>query len=219
MAKEVKIDTYSEADLIEMFNLIRLEGNEEHFLMKEWVNTTPLQLSHEEAFLFEKISEEVTRKIAGWKEETLKMKFISFVLFLGNMVDNGKYSTYFEETISATVEGHFLKTQTDFMVSTGILNKPKKPFFHFQEYKKLKNPSGDPVAQLIEAFLIAQEKNKNGKPLYGCTVTGKYWEFFVIQDKTYCISKSYDCTDREILKVIIAILRKFVVILNERLLD
>jgi hypothetical protein len=218
MAKEIKIDTYSEADLIEMFNLIRLEGNDEHPLMKEWVETNTT-LTDQEAFLFDTISKEVRQKIAGWKEETLKMKFISFVLFLGNMVDNGKYSTYFEETISATVEGHFLKTQTDFMVSTGILDKPKKPFFHFQEYKKFKNPSGDPVPQLIEAFLIAQEKNQNGKPLYGCTVTGKYWDFFIMEGKTYCISKSYDCTERDDLMLIIAILRKFVVILNERLLD
>ncbi len=218
MTEEVKIDNYSEADLIEMFHLIRLEGNDKHPLMAEWVDASTT-LNEHEIFLFEKISNEASEKIASWNEETLKMKFISLVLLLGNMGDNGKYSSYFEQTISATVEGNFLKTQTDFMISTGIFSKPKNPFFHFQEYKKHKNPSGDPAAQLIEAFLIAQEKNQNGKPLYGCTVTGKYWDFFVMQDKIYCISMTYDCAKRQDLMQIIAILRKFIAILNERLID
>ena len=149
MAKEVKIDTYSEADLIEMFNLTRLEGNHKHSLMAEWVDASTT-LTHEELFLFEKISTESAEKIASWNEETLKMKFISLVLLLGNMVDNGKYSTYFECTLSATVEGHFLKTQTDFMVSTGIFNKPKKPFFHFQEYAPHLPPRRQGCSFLLE---------------------------------------------------------------------
>jgi hypothetical protein len=67
--------------------------------------------------------------------------------------------------------------------------------------------------------LIAQEKNKNGKPMYGCTVVGKYWEFLILENRTYCVSRSYDCTDQEDLLQIIAILRKFKAILETRLLN
>ncbi len=88
-----------------------------------------------------------------------------------------------------------------------------------QEYKKLKDPSGDPVPQLIEGFLISMHENNNSKPMYGCTVTGKYWDFFVMEGRTYCISKSYDCTDKEDLLLIISILRKFKDILENTLLD
>ena len=104
------------------------------------------------------------------------------------------------------------------MLAKGILDMPTAPYFHFQEWKKQKDPTGDPVPQLIEAFLIAQEVNKNDKPLYGCTITGKFWDFFIMEHKTYCISKSYDCTDPQDLLQIIAILRKFVEILETRLL-
>jgi hypothetical protein len=104
------------------------------------------------------------------------------------------------------------------MIADGILETPKTPYFYFQEYKKVKDPKGDVTAQVLEAFLIAQENNKTPNPLYGCTVSGRYWEFLIMLDKTYCISKSYDCTDNDDLLQIIAILRQFKLILETRLL-
>jgi hypothetical protein len=62
-------------------------------------------------------------------------------------------------------------------------------------------------------------ENNNGKPMYGCTVTGAYWEFFVMEGKTYCISNSYDCRNKEHLLKIIGILRKYKEILETRILD
>jgi hypothetical protein len=104
------------------------------------------------------------------------------------------------------------------------LETPKVPYFYFQaggvpQYKKVKDPKGDPTAQLLEAFLIAQEKNNNNKILYGCTVYGREWEFYIMEKRTYCISKAYNCTDNEDLMQIIAILRKFKEILENKLLD
>jgi hypothetical protein len=75
------------------------------------------------------------------------------------------------------------------------------------------------MAQLIEAFLIAQENNKNGKPLYGLTIVGSIWRFAVMEGKKYAVSTYYDATNREDLLRIIAILRKFKVILETTLLD
>jgi len=215
--KQNKERNYSEADIIRTFGLTRVPHGKTT-LMQEWLHCTT-SLQTDEATLFRKILENAQNNIEGWQEEDLKMKFVAFVLALACLEDAELYHTYFDATISATVEGHFLKTKTDFMVAKGILDSPETPYFHFQEYKKQREPSGDPVAQLLEAFLIAQEKNKNGKPLYGCTIIGKYWEFFTMEAKTYCISKSYDCTDELDLLQIIAILRKFKEILETRLLD
>lgn len=147
------------------------------------------------------------------------MKFISWVLPLGHLKDNGKFLTYFEKTIFATVEGHYLCTKSDFMVATGILNLPGNPFFHFQEYKPQLNPKGEPIAQLLEAMLIAQVKNANEKPIYGCEIIGERWRFVILEGKTYCISKAFDCTEKDKLLQIIAILRKFRHILETELLD
>jgi hypothetical protein len=213
-----KVKSYKEAELIKLFDLTRLVGNDSHPLIREWTDCETTLNEHEQ-YIFEIIWKDAVKKIDGWHEEELKMKFISFVLRLGYLEDNGKFSTYFERTIEATVDGHYLKTKTDFMVATGILDIPETPYFHFQEWKKHRDPNGDPVGQLLEAFLIAQEKNQNNNPIYGCTITGKFWEFFVMEYRTYCISKSYDCTEADDLMQIIAILRKFKEILETRLLD
>ncbi len=217
MAKH-KEKNWSEAELIDTFGLTRLSGNQAFPLLTDWLNaTTILTLGEQERF--DKMLKKVGSKIIGWQEEDLKMKFIALVLELSNLEDDDRYNTYFERTIEATVDGHYLKTKTDFMVAKGILDMPKVPYFHFQEWKKLRDPSGDPVAQLVEAFLIAHEKNKNQHPIYGATVSGKFWDFFVFHNKTYCVSQSYDCTKGDELLLIIAILRKFRVILETTLLD
>ncbi len=223
MAKKIKY--YSEAELIKMFDLNRLVGTQISPLMDEWLasNTTsnvPLNtiLSTSEKDIFDEIYQDALINITGWQEEDLKMNFIAFVLKLGHLRNTLHYKSYFEQTVQATVEGYFLKAKTDFMIAKGILEVPENPYFHFQEYKKQRDPSGDPTAQLLEAFLIAQEKNKNGNPLYGCTIVGKYWDFIILEKKNYSISKSYDCTDKQDLLQIIAILRKFKEILETKLL-
>lgn len=218
MAAPRKESKFSEADLVDLFGLKKLTGNDKTTLMSAWTKAETT-LNKYEVHQFERILKRAVENIAWWHEGDLRMRFITFVLDLADISDDTeKYITYFEKTISATVENTFLKVKTDFMLANGVMDKPKKPYFHFQEYKKLKDPNGDPVAQLIEAFLIAQELNQNGKPLYGCTVTGKLWDFFIMEGKTYCVSKSYDCTEKEDLLKIIAMLRQFRVILEEKLI-
>jgi hypothetical protein len=186
--------------------------------MQEWTDTTAV-LNSGEQYLFDSINDDLVRKIVGWNEEMLKMNFIAFVLKLGHLEETERYKTYYESLLEATVEEHFLKVRADMMVATGVLETPRVPYFYFQEYKKVKDPKGDVSAQLLEIFLCSQEKNKNNKPLYGCTILGREWEFYIMEQKTYCVSKAYNCTDEEDLMQIIAILRKFKEILETRLLD
>ena len=75
------------------------------------------------------------------------------------------------------------------------------------------------MAQLIEAMLLAQEKNQNGKPIYGAEIIGRNWSFVIMQGREYCISPAYDSIKRGELLEIIAILRKFRHILETELLD
>ena len=176
MAKE-KTVSYSEADLIKMFQLKRLVKTQTS-LMQKWLEVEKPVLAIEEQFIFDRIYNLAVDSIAGWSEEDLKMKFISWVLPLGYLTDNGRFLTYFEKTIFATIEGHYLSTKTDFMVATGILDKPEKPYFHFQEYKPHKKPTGDSMAQLLEAMLIAQKENSNEilyryKSFYCCKIIKK----------------------------------------------
>ena len=131
-----KIKVYSEAELITEFGLTRLVGNKKHPLMSDWTSRGVVALSATEQEIYDDILQDAQQNIAGWQEEDLKMKFISFVLRLGHLKDNPLFNTYFEKTISATVDGRYLKTKTDFMAAKGILDRPEKPFFHFQEWKQ-----------------------------------------------------------------------------------
>lgn len=209
---------WREGELIETFKLNRIVTYQTP-LMKEWLDVALPELNIHEQYNFDKALLKAQKSITGWNEEDLKIKFIGPILELGHLIDDEIVIGYFDKTISATVEDIKLTVKSDFMLAKGTLDVFRTPYFHFQEYKPYKNPSGDSMAQLLEAFLIAQEKNKNGKPLYGIDIVAKQWSFVIMQGKEYCISKVYDSVDRTDLLLIISILRKFKYILETRLMD
>ena len=208
---------WSEGELIDVFTLNRIVTQTTP-LMDEWLDVQPLVFNAGEQYMFSEDLSKAQKFIAGWNEEDLKMKFISTILKLGHLTDDDIVISYFDKIISATVEGTKLTVKSDFMLAKGTLDYFKTPYFHFQEYKPYKNPSGDSMAQLLSAFLIAQEKNKNGLPMYGVDIMGKEWSFVIMEGKNYCISRSFNSVDKKDLETIIAMLRKFKFILETRLM-
>jgi len=59
------------------------------------------------------------------------------------------------------------------------------------EYKKEKDPQGDPGAQALAAMMVAQEQNVCQFPVYGLYVKGKLWYFMTLLGKEYGISEPY----------------------------
>ncbi len=216
-SERVKKD-WLEGEIIETFKLNRIVVPRQTPLMQEWLDVQLPILNIGEQYLFDEDLANAQKQIAGWNEEDLKMKFISTILKLGQLRDGDVVLGYFDKTISAVVEGIPLTVKSDFMLAKGILDVYRTPFFHFQEYKPYKNPSGDSMAQLLEAFLIAQERNKNGLPMYGVEIMGINWRFVTMESKDYCISPAFNSIDKTDLLRIIAILRKFKYILETRLL-
>ncbi len=217
MARAKKVN-YTESDLIETFNLNRIVITQTTE-MQRWLNVEVPILSLVEQGIFDRILPLALRDIDGWNEEDLKMLFISQILPLGHILPNGRYNVFHEKTISGIVDGIELTTKTDFMLATRVFGNHKIPYLHFQEYKPFRNPSGDSMAQLLEAMLLGQEKNKNGKPIYGCEIVGKEWRFVILKDKSYCISDDFNSIKKDGLLSIIAILRHFKHILETELLD
>jgi hypothetical protein len=210
---------WSEGELIEVFQLNRIKEYQTP-LMQEWLDAALPEFDIAEQRIFDRKLKEAINSLEGWSEEDLKMKFIAFILDLGLLtIPDDKIVTFFDKMISAKVAGIKLSVKSDFMIAKGTLDYFRTPYFHFQEYKPTKNPTGDPMAQLLEAFLIAQEKNKDERPLYGAEIIGKQWSFVVMRGKEYCVSPVFICTERDDLLKIIAVLRKFKAILLTRLLD
>jgi hypothetical protein len=209
---------YKEADLILLFNLKRIVEYQTP-LMEEWLAVENPILNVAEQYIFDKKYKEAVNNISGWSEEDLKVKFIAAIIELGHLESGNGIVTFFDKQISATVEGTHLTVKSDFMMAKGLLDVFTTPYFHFQEYKPYKKPSGDSMAQLLEAFMIAQVKNKDKQtPLYGIEIIGERWRFVIMVDKEYCTSPTYDCLKKNDLLQIIAILRKFMWILETRLM-
>jgi hypothetical protein len=208
---------WSEGEMIQSFHLERIVTYETP-LMLEWLDVDMPLLNPHEQYSFDKVFIKAQKNMAGWNEEDLKMKFISPVLELGHLLDDDIVIGFFDKTISAIVQGTKLTVKSDFMLAKGILDVFDTPYFHFQAYKPHKNPSGDSMAQLLEAFLIAQERNKNGLPLYGVEIMGFNWRFVTMEGNAYCVSPPFNAIVSIDLLKIIAILRKFRHILITRLM-
>ncbi len=208
---------WSEGELLTTFNLNRMITQITP-VMTEWLDVQPPVFNVGEQYIFNEDLLNAQTYISGWSEEDLKMKFISNILKLGQLKDDDKIVCGFDKIISATVEGTKLTVKSDFMLAKGVLDLFQTPYFHFQEYKPYKNPTGDSMAQLLSAFLIAQEKNKNGLPMYGVDIMGANWRFVTMEGKDYCISQAFDSVNGKDLMTIIAMLRKFKFILETRLM-
>ncbi len=209
---------WSEGEIVRAFNLTQII-EPLTTTMKKWLDVESPVFSIVEQGIFDDTHEVGRQHIKNWSEEALKMKFISPVLKLGNvMLDNDDAVSFFDKNLAATVQNYNLSVKSDFIIAKGIMDYMEKPYFHFQEYKPNKKPTGDSMAQLLEAFLIAQKLNDDDKPLYGCEVNGANWIFITMEKNSYCISKTYDSREKEDLLCIIAILRKFRHILETVLL-
>ena len=151
----------------------------------------------------------------AWNEEELKMTFISMVIFITDF--NVPISVYYEREISETIHNLFLKCEADMMLSKGVGELFEAPYFFLHEYKREKKYSGDPIGQMLGAMLIAQAKNNNGKPIYGCYVQGRFWFFALLEGKNYIISPSFDSSKIDDVQKVIFILRRLNEIILKRL--
>ena len=214
MAKRIKSLELLEPILIETFGLKR--SNLHSPLLDEWLLADGQMTERDMSLLIESQTK-LIENADSWNEEELKMQFISIIIFLAKF-DNS-IRTYCDREVSAEIGGINLNCKSDMMLSKGIGELIKIPYFFLHEYKREKKYSGDPVGQMLGGMLIGQAKNNNGKPIYGCYVQGRFWFFSVLIENQYVISKSFDSTDMDSLLKIIFILRKLNTIILERLND
>jgi len=50
-------------------------------------------------------------------------------------------------------------------------------------------------------MLVAREQNQNKHPIYGLFVVGIVWNFIVLKDNHYCISRTYHADNEEIFAI------------------
>ena len=214
MAKSIASESMNwiEGQIIKTFGLTRVYEN--FPLLDKWLTVTN-DLSPKDIEELEYRRWQLVRRASAWNEETLKMKFIAFILDLVRY-DSESLEGIFDAELKGVVKGQKLSIIADYALATATYDLVEPPYFYFHEYKPRKKAK-DPIAQLLLAMLIAQEKNERQRPLYGCAVIGELWYFMVLDGKTYSISNGYVAANADGLQNIFLILRKFKHILHTEL--
>jgi hypothetical protein len=198
--------------IIKTFGLTRVyEGFP---LLDTWL-TVDNDLDAADIQLLEKWRQKLLKNIRTWNEETLKMKAIAFLLDKVDF-DTNEMEGLFDVTVKGIIQDTKQTVTIDYAVCKCTLDFIEQPYFYWHQYKKHK-PTQDPFVQVLLAMLIAQEKQVQKQPLYGCAVIDENWYFMVLDNKTYSVSTGIVSTNPDGLQTILLILRKFKHILNTEL--
>lgn len=135
----------------------------------------------------------------AWNEFELENKFISPIFMLVEF-DDRKTGYFLERRLTGTVGDYELSGIVDGMIATGSRN-PGLPFFCMHEYKRSVDNEGNPDAQALAAMLVAREMNQNKKPVYGLYIVSLIWNFIVLENDQYVISKSHNAEDEELFEI------------------
>jgi hypothetical protein len=173
--------------------------------LKNWLAVT-CELNEVETYFLEDARKDLIENTDYWNEEELKMHFISVIMRIVRY--QSPFKVYYNREIEAEKDDYLIKTEADMLVSKGIGDLIETPYFFLHEYKREKKYSGDPIGQMLGGMLVAQVRNNDGKPVYGCYVQGRFWFFAVLQGNEYAISNALNSTEIDDAKQIIAVLRE-----------
>jgi hypothetical protein len=145
--------------------------------------------------------------ILHWNEQELSLHFIGPVLALARFTHaERRFNLFAQRPISANVESLtgqpiLLSGKPDGMIASGY-REPESPFFCFTEYKKHREPIGEPEGQTLGALLAGQVLNANQpRPMYGCFVIGRDWYFMTLQGCQYAISQDFSAATDDVFRI------------------
>jgi len=152
---------------------------------------------NEDLALFQSL---LSDNILHWNEQELSLHFIGPMFSLVRFTNRQHYFNLFAERPIETIvedlnhQSIRLYGKPDGLIATGY-REPESPFFCFTEYKKHREPNGEPEGQCLSAMLAGQAINqKPEQAMYGCFVMGRDWYFMTLENQSYCLSRGYDAT-------------------------
>jgi len=135
-----------------------------------------------------------------YNEEELTVKFISPILNKINFrIPEKGVRDFYEHSLTYKTDTFILNGNPDFFVANGE-ERPEKPYFFIQEFKKAKDPKF-PEPQLV-AEMIAGLEISNFSEIRGAYIIGINW-YFVILEKfakdsyRYFVSEQFNSTKQD----------------------
>lgn len=173
--------------------------------LTDWLRVVPQPDAYEERSL-NRLAESLADNADFWNEDELKLNFIAPLLFMVTPWAK-PYKPFSQRRLRAVVNDIEIGGIVDYMIAQGR-QIPKKPIFCLHEYKQEAKRDTDPKGQLLVEMVAAQEINADGRPVYGCYITGRFVFFVVLHGLQYGVSLAYDATRMPQLLDILAILEK-----------
>lgn len=178
-------------------------------ILQDWLEQ-PIEINDFERQSLQFCQQILIQNVHDWNEEELSQFFIGPIFMLVNFTSD-KFNLFAERKVSGVVDEIELWGEPDGIIASGF-REPETPYFCFQEYKRYKDPEGDPAGQCLAAMLVAQSLNQTEHPVYGCHVLAREWYFMVLHGKSYAISEPYTATREDIFEIfrILKVLKQIV---------
>ena len=170
-----------------------------HPVLDAWLNGQADISAFEHTFLTA-IKQRATQHVEYWNEQEYALQGIGQMMTLADF-SHERFNLFANRPVAALVDGEELSGNPDGLIASGW-REPEIPYFCLQEYKKEREPEGDPAGQCLAAMLAAQELNARQHPVYGGYVVRRNWFFMVLQGAEYAISNSYAITHDEICDIL-----------------
>ena len=185
--------------------------NRQATFLQEWL-TQSVTLSELEQLEAIGLRELLADNALHWNEQELSLHFIGPMFSIVHFTIVTKMNLFAQRFISAEVPDRngnliLLSGKPDGVLASGYRG-PEIPYFAFQrsvatEYKREKDPDGDPGGQCLAAMLAGQTLNGDlSQPMYGCYVVGQNWYFLMLLGKEYAISAAYSAVTDEVFYIL-----------------
>ena len=192
MAKSFEHWEWEEIDLT--FDTRRLYKSR---MLDELLDLSNITIHPEEKAQIERLQEKLKMNVDDWNEDEIKSFFNIPIIEIINFSapDYTTYKTFTQRNLIGkltNIHGQIisLNGRVELLVSRGK-QKPREPFFFFNEYKPEMKGKNDPLGQLLIAMLVGQSQNEEPITLYGTYIVGQNWRFIVLEGNHYIVSQPF----------------------------
>lgn len=188
--------------------------------LTDWLDS-PTSLSELEQAEVTDLRDLLADNVYHWNEQELSLHFIGPMFSFAHFTVVMKMNLFAQRYVSADVpdkNGNIITLfgRPDGLIASGY-RSPEIPYFAFQEYKREKDPDGDPAGQCLAAMLAGQALNgEPDQPVYGCYVVGENWRFMALQGREYAISPAFSAITDEVY-YILGLLKQLKIIIAKRI--
>lgn len=185
--------------------------------MDEWLlRATKIELPDFEQQYCSELRSLLRTNADSWQEQELSLHFIGPLFSVVKFTVLYRYNLFAQRYIETQINDIVLAGEPDGLIASGYY-EPEVPYFAFSEYKRQRDPNGEPIAQALGVMLVGQTLNQQTDTVYGYYVVGRDWNFMTLEGKHYSISRDYSGLSDEVFEIlrILKVLKEIIIELTE----